>query len=470
MNWMNLRQWLGSLARDTGSRLDRVAPAVSDAEPPATHSSPVSDAKSAALFWSEATISSGQATPQHPNRRAARIRSWRKRALSRKGARLYSAMQANSQTGALAMLDEGGMVVSWYERTEDGAALNDGVVDNHMSQFYVAADLALGLPVRDLCSAAIHGRSMQTGWRRFPDGGTCWATTVIEPIWLRDGRLQGFSHVTSRSSDAHQNVRAVKVEDQGPRRLKISALRPAVASAMLVLMVLGNFAHADNAIQVSLPDNARKSPYGNGWDCVSGYVRGDEGCTRVKVPANAYLDASGSSWACERGYKNANNACSPVQLPSNAYLDNSYGAGWKCLRGYREERDACVTVVVPANAHAVDSSYGSGWECNRGFRSTSGACVAVAVPTNAYLVRQGDDWKCDRGFTKAAEACVAVMVPANAYLDSQGNSWNCERGFRRGNTNCEAVPLPTNSHLSYSGDNWRCDSGYRRQGELCITD
>lgn len=378
-------------------------------------------------------------------------------------------MQANSQTGSLAMLDEGGMVVSWYERAENGPSPKD-VVDNHMSQFYVAADLALGLPVRDLCSAAIHGHSTQTGWRRFPDGGTCWATTVIEPIWLRDGRLQGFSHVTSRSSDAHRNVRAVKVKDQGPRRWKVSALRPAVASAMLVLMVLGNFAHADNAAKASLPENARKSSYGNGWDCVSGYVRTDEGCARVAVPANAYLDASGSGWACERGYRNTNRACTPVQVPSNAYLDNSYGAGWKCLRGYREQRDACVAVEVPANAHAIDSSYGSGWECDRGFRLTSGACVAVAVPANAYLVRQGDDWKCERGFRKVAEACTAVQVPPNAYLDSQGNSWNCERGFRKGDTQCESVQLPTNSHLSYSGDNWRCDSGFRRQGALCIAD
>lgn len=469
MNWMNLKQWLDGLARDTGRRLTRVAPEVTDAEPPAARSSHSTDAKSAAQFWSEATVSGGQAAPHQPqNRRAARIRSWRRRALSRKGARLYSAMKANSQTGSLAMLDEGGMVVSWYERAQSSAAPNDRIVDNHMSQFYVAADLALGLPVRDLCSAAIHGQSTQTGWRRFPAGATCWATTVIEPIWLRDGRLQGFSHVTRPSSDAHQNVRAVK--EKGPRRWKVSALRPAgVASAMLALMILGNFAHADAAAGASLPENARKSSYGAGWDCVSGYVRSDMGCKRVVVPANAYLDASGTSWACDRGYRNTNNACAPVQIPSNAYLDSSSGAGWKCVRGYREVRDACVAVEIPANAYAIDSSYGSGWECDRGFRLTAGACVAVTVPANAYLVRQGDDWKCDRGFKKVAEACTAVQVPPNAYLDSQGNSWSCERGFRRGETQCEAVQLPTNSHLSYSGDAWRCDSGFSREGALCTT-
>lgn len=469
MNWMKLKQWLEGLAREAGRRLNRVAPEATERESPATRSSHSTDVKSAALFWSAATISDGQAVPhQSLSRRAERIRSWRRGALSRKGARLYSAMKANSQTGSLAMLDEGGMVMSWYERAESGAA-HDGVVDNHMSQFYVAADLALGLPVRDLCSAAIHGHSTQAGWRRFPEGATCWATTVIEPIWLRDGRLQGFSHVTRRSSDAHQNVRAVK--DKRPlRRWKVSAYGPGVASAMLVLMVAGSFAHADGATEAPMPEHARKSSYGSGWDCVSGYARTDDRCARVAVPANAYLDASGSSWACDRGYRNNNNTCTPVQIPGNAYLDSSYGAGWKCMRGYRDVRGACAAVEIPANAHAADSSYGSGWECNRGFQAASGACAAVAVPVNGYLTRQGDSWNCERGFKKIAEGCTAVRVPPNGYLDAHGNSWNCERGFRRGDTECEAIQLPTNSHLSYSGDNWRCDSGFHRQDALCIAD
>lgn len=406
------------------------------------------------------------------SRREAQIRSRRRRVLSRKGAQLYSAMQANSQTGSLAMLDEGGMVIAWYERTEGAASTDDGVIDTHMSQFYVAEDLALGVPVRDLCSATIHGRSTQSGWRRFPQGVTCWATTVIQPIWLRDGRLQGYSHVTRPSSDASQKIH-VKKPQPTLRRQNIGVHAAAYSRSILAalsLMLAGNVAHAQDGPVDSLPQNARKSSYGSGWECLSGFRRADGVCARVIVPANAYLDASGTSWACERGYRNVNNECAKVRVPSNAYLDESYGEGWRCGRGYREVKGTCAAVQVPANAYATNSSYGSRWECNRGFQLASDACVAVAVPANGYLTARGDDWKCDRGFKKIGAACTAVQVPANGYLDRDGNGWTCERGFSQGISSCDAIQLPEHSHLSYTGDGWRCDGGFRREAERCVPD
>lgn len=464
---INLKQWVGGLKNAVGRRPVRVAPHVTDPER-ATRSKAVDSA----AMPCDASVEGEQAAyPRPRNRRAERIRSWRRRALLRKGARLHSAMKANSETGSLAMLDDGGIVVSWYERAEGGAA-DDRVVDNHMSQFYVAEDLALGLPVRDLCSAAIHGHSTQTGWRRFPEGATCWATTVIEPIMLRDGRLQGFSHVTRRSSDAHSNVRAVQ-DRATPRRWKGNAQGlglPGATLVALMLMVVGSAVHVASAAESSIPQHTRKSSYGGGWECLSGYSRSGDGCAPVVVPANAYLDASGSSWACKRGYRNIDNACAPVKVPRNAYLEGSYGPGWECARGYREAQGACVAVVIPANAYAVDSAHGLGWECNRGFKLASGACVGVAVPVNGYLTRQGDDWKCDRGFKQVSDACTAIQLPANAYLDRRGNDWICERGFRKGDTQCEAVQLPASSHLTYSGDDWRCDTGFRRQGTVCTAE
>jgi hypothetical protein len=131
-------------------------------------------------------------------RRVRKARLWRRRILTKKGARLHARMLANADEGSLAMLDEDGVVVSWYgERPDDTAS--DGLLDHHVSQFYLSNDVALGVPMRDLCTAAIHGASWQPGWRRAADGTVAWAMTHIESELLGDGRLQGFSHVIRRT-------------------------------------------------------------------------------------------------------------------------------------------------------------------------------------------------------------------------------------------------------------------------------
>ena len=43
----------------------------------------------------------------------------------------------------------------------------------------------------------------------------------------------------------------------------------------------------------AMPDNARASDFGGGWDCVWGYRQIADHCDAVKVPTNAYLEASG---------------------------------------------------------------------------------------------------------------------------------------------------------------------------------
>lgn len=126
--------------------------------------------------------------------RKQRIDSWRRRVLSKKGARLYAASQGRGDRCSLAMLDAHGMVVAWYDDSKDASRIGASVIDRHVSQFYVQADLAVDLPALNLMSAATCGGNTQQGWRRQPSGGIIWGTTVIEPIVMKDGRLQGFSH------------------------------------------------------------------------------------------------------------------------------------------------------------------------------------------------------------------------------------------------------------------------------------
>jgi hypothetical protein len=146
-----------------------------------------------------ATQSSPSAEHQLPaaaDRRTDRIRSWRRRVLVRRGALLHAAMDTDAENCSLAMLDQEGVVVSWYGRTDGNDRGTDHVVNHHVSQFYVPEDIARKQPLRDLHAASVEGSNTRQGWRRRPDGIAFWGTTVIEAVLLRDGRLQGFSYVT----------------------------------------------------------------------------------------------------------------------------------------------------------------------------------------------------------------------------------------------------------------------------------
>jgi hypothetical protein len=146
--------------------------------------------------WTSISMSKW-APPTAADRRADKIRSWRRRALLKRGARLHIGQSPDAQPSSLAMLDEAGLVVCWYGCSSD--YVSEDVVDRHLSLFYIPDEIAGRLPHRDLRAAVIEGRITRKGWRRRPDGSAVWRTIVIEPVVLRDGRVQGFSLVTSCS-------------------------------------------------------------------------------------------------------------------------------------------------------------------------------------------------------------------------------------------------------------------------------
>jgi hypothetical protein len=128
--------------------------------------------------------------------RKQRIDMWRRRVLLKKGALLRAANLRRGDHCSLAMLDARGIVVAWYEDSRNAPLKEQHVVDRHVSQFYVPADLASNLPGLNLLAAAMSGGNTHEGWRREPSGAVIWGTTVIEAIVLKDGRLQGFTHMT----------------------------------------------------------------------------------------------------------------------------------------------------------------------------------------------------------------------------------------------------------------------------------
>ena len=72
----------------------------------------------------------------------------------------------------------------------------------------------------------------------------------------------------------------------------------------------------------ALPEHAKASGYGTGWDCMSGFRQVGDACAPIVVPANAYLEPSGRGWRCDRGYLNVQDKCVAVKVPQNAYLDH----------------------------------------------------------------------------------------------------------------------------------------------------
>jgi len=58
----------------------------------------------------------------------------------------------------------------------------------------------------------------------------------------------------------------------------------------LLAVALGDVFAQSGSIRV--PDNARATGYGSGWECDRGYRQVKRACAAVKAPANAYLNNS----------------------------------------------------------------------------------------------------------------------------------------------------------------------------------
>jgi hypothetical protein len=139
-----------------------------------------------------------------------RVRTWRRRVLLHKGERIRIHMVETADVAWLAMLDDEGMVLACFHTT--GVAVTHAhVLDRHVAQFYAPQSIADVLARDHLRAATQADGSQHLGWRRSPNGVLFWAMTTIEPVVLRDGRLQGFSHVmrTANADGSFANTNAV---------------------------------------------------------------------------------------------------------------------------------------------------------------------------------------------------------------------------------------------------------------------
>src|ERR1700722_9649092 len=140
-----------------------------------------------------------------------------------------------------------------------------------------------------------------------------------------------------------------------------------------------------------VPDNARASEFGDGWDCVWGFRRVGERCEAVKAPVDGYVESSGTRWECNHGFTKVDEQrCVKIKLPANAHLSDSWlDRNWQCNRGYHAVAEVCAPTTLPSNSYLTDANFGRQWECERGFHVVGERCPAVKVPPSGYLAVAG---------------------------------------------------------------------------------
>jgi hypothetical protein len=147
--------------------------------------------------------------------------------LVERGALMHAISIERGDGCAIAILDQSGMVHAWHDSLPGATAFDFRIIGAHVAQFYLPQDVALLRPDRDLIAACVHGSNTQQGWHRRPGGSIFWAVTVIEPLSLGGGELNGYSHVTRFAQDPRGRAPA-EVRDV-PRRN--STFHGAIAAA-----------------------------------------------------------------------------------------------------------------------------------------------------------------------------------------------------------------------------------------------
>jgi hypothetical protein len=133
-----------------------------------------------------------------------------------------------------ALLDPRGFIILLLDDSS-AVASTGAALGTHVSQFYVASEVALGMLERSLRGAKAQGRDAQEGWRRCLSGAVFWGATVIDAITDEEGHLLGFTHATRRSLGPWEGHPEVLLPPRIAARLSMrwsipSAARHAVAS------------------------------------------------------------------------------------------------------------------------------------------------------------------------------------------------------------------------------------------------
>jgi PAS domain S-box-containing protein len=103
---------------------------------------------------------------------------------------------------AIFFLDPQGTVRSWNEGATRliGYSASD-IIGRPFSTLFIPADVAAGVPEREMAAALRDGRAEHAGWRVRKDGSQFWANAVLTALRDATGRHVGFAKVTRDLTD-----------------------------------------------------------------------------------------------------------------------------------------------------------------------------------------------------------------------------------------------------------------------------
>ena len=112
-------------------------------------------------------------------------------------------------------VDTGGIVTSWNTGAERMTGYSkQEILGKHFSCFYTAEDIDSGKPAIELKAAEKTGRFEKEGWRVRKDGNPFWANVVITALRDHEGKLIGYTKISSDLTERRKALADRRKEEE----------------------------------------------------------------------------------------------------------------------------------------------------------------------------------------------------------------------------------------------------------------
>jgi len=134
----------------------------------------------------------------------------------------YHNMVTGVQDYAILLLDKNGDIKTWNKGAEKIKGYKEEeILGNNSSIFYTDEDRNRHLPSELLDRARSNGRVSDRGWRVTKDGRLFWANVVINSLYGQDGKIIGFTKLTSDLTELKKAEDAIRLNEERLREQEV---------------------------------------------------------------------------------------------------------------------------------------------------------------------------------------------------------------------------------------------------------